>query len=169
MSGLDRTGALVLGFLLLVALAASPAGAQVALDTYKEHETRLPPGAAATVLAEVPFHLDQDGSVYAKLLPTPWNAVNDGIPNGTVNANHTEGLTGWHIRYVLTDENGVPLTVDGKGNPVSADLGVYADATPTKPVFLKAGTPYRFLGIITVPEEAARPGVTSKVVFALVF
>lgn len=161
--------ALALSALIALALLAPPAAGSVVRDTLKEHESRIVAGAAADVPVAVPFHLEAPGLFYAKLLVTPWNAVNSGTPNGTVASDRSAGTSGWWVEIYLADESGAPLARDGNGASVEAALGAFVDSTPTRATFLAAGTPHVLQAIVHVPLEAAVPGGRYEVNLALVY
>lgn len=154
---------------LLLVLALPGASASVVRDTLKEHDSTVPSGAGADVPFTVPFHLEAPGLFYAKLLVTPWNAVNPGTPNGTVKPDHSAGTSGWWIEFYLADSAGAPLAVDGNGASVNPALGAFVDSTPTPTTFLAAGTPYALQGIVHVPVAASVPGARYEVNLALVY
>lgn len=158
-----------LALALLLALVAPVAAASVVRDAPKEHESRIPAGAAADVPAAVPFHLEAPGLFYAKLLVTPWNAVNPGTPNGTVKSDHSAGTSGWWVEFYLADGAGAPLAKDGNGASATPALGAFVDSTPTPTTFLAAGTPHALQLIVHVPKEAAVPGARYEVNVALVY
>lgn len=80
--------------------------------------------------AEIRFSLPAPADVYVKLLAVPGNPVHDGErANGSVAADHSSGTDGWWVSFSLTSQN----------SSESADLGFFADGTPTRPVPLGAG------------------------------
>lgn len=147
---------------LALAISAS-ASAAVLLEVANQHSTIVPSGAAGEVVALAPFQVDQPGAVYAKLLVTPWNAVNAGVPNGTV-ANGA-GVSGWWIEFEFTNASGGPMAASGGAQR----HGPFADSTPTALVPVEAETTYRLAARIHYPADAARPGASHRVVFALAF
>lgn len=132
--------------------AASAAQAAVVLDGPREGSATLPAGPEAEVVSEVPFHFDADGQFYAKLLVTPWNAVNNGTANGTA------GASGWWISFTLRDATGA-----------TTNLGAFNDSTPTPFVPLSAGSPRTLVTRIHMPAVASKAGASYRVAFALVF
>lgn len=153
--------------LLLAALAAGAAQAAPVLDAPSQDVAEVAPGSAGEAEARVGFHLDEPGRFYAKLLVTPWNAVNSGTPNGSVAADHSRGLMGWWVEFQLADGAGQPLARDASGQEVPASLGAYVDSTPTPLVALDAGKGYVLVARVHVPAEAALPGAEHRVAFAL--
>jgi hypothetical protein len=150
---------------LCVCLAAAPpaAWATVQLDSYKEIELATADGAESRVETDIPFHFTTDGQFYTKLLVTPWNAVNNGSPNGTVDQSHESGVSGWWIEFTLY-RNASQVTDTAAGE----FLGSFVDSTATTPIALgNASAVLR--AVVHVPIEAAIPGMTYRVPLALVY
>ncbi len=163
-------GAIALLAIAALLIGAGGAHAAVRLDTYKSADHSVGEVKETLVLATVPFHLDQPGDFYAKLLVTPWNPVNNGTPNGTVDANHAAGLTGWWISFNLADERGIPLAADANNETMNPALGTFVDSTSTRKVALAPETPYTLIAVIHVPAGAFLPADHAyRVPFALVF
>lgn len=143
--------------LALSAFAALLPAAQAGLVTESPRDLDAEAGAADdgfVALVAVPFAVDADGLVYAKLLPLPGNPVHDGTtPNGTVSAEHDEGLEGWWVTFALRAGDGGTLR-DAEGKEVPAPLGVFADGTPNDPVALKAGTASILAVEVHAPPDA---------------
>lgn len=140
---------LVLAALLLVLPAAGAAALE--LTGGRSFEADLAPGGS--VLVEVPFVAGAAGSVYAKILPTPGNAVHDGArANGTA-------TTGWRVSFALQRE--------GAAEP--EDLGTPADASPTPLAPVAEGERLALLVRIHAPADALLGGAAQRVHVALAY
>ncbi|MHB8586765.1 MAG: hypothetical protein ACYDDF_13140 [Thermoplasmatota archaeon] len=162
-------GALAIAALVLMSVsrAVGAADAAVLIDSDSTAATAaVMPGANVTGV--VPFHLDEAGDLYVKLLATPWNAIDNGTPNGTVTANHSSGVRGWWVGYELADDAGRPLTKDANNASINPFLGFYADTQSTRLVPLSPNQPYDLLLSVHV-SNTATAGSQNHVVIALAF
>ena len=89
---------------LAAILLVSGAQARIVLETESEAGQGHLIGEEQAITTHIPFSITKDGGVYAKLLVTPWNPINDGTPNGSV-----EEGTGWRAQFVFLDDAGEPL------------------------------------------------------------
>jgi hypothetical protein len=152
----------------VLAVAVPPgASGEVSLVGFRDHQTDLPDALPLNATVAVPFNVTSGGSVYVKLLATPWNAVNNGTANGSVAPDHSVGLSGWWAAFTLADGNGSPLSRDAAGTAIDPFLGAYSDTTPTPLVALAPGN-YELLLTAHVPKTAA-PNSTNRVVIAIAF
>lgn len=121
---------LVLATLLLLAPTARAA---LELDGPRILEA----DAATTATFEVPFRSSQDGEFYAKLLPTPGNAVNDGSgPNAS----------GWRVAFSL-----------GRADGGVEALGERVDGSPTTFAPVAAGEALRLVVEVKAPAGVVDP------------
>lgn len=142
---------------VLLALLAPSAAAAVILEHAREGSVTIPFGGEANVRVLLPFRLDAEGLFYAKLLVSPWNAVNSGVANGTLAPGDATGATGWWVSFTLRRNESDP------GRP----LGTFVDGRPTADVPLAAGEPHVLEAVIHVPEAATIPGQRHEVNLAL--
>lgn len=142
----------ILALVVLALLAVPTAQASFELGSGKVLERPLDPGT--TQVFEMPLEIADAGYLYAKVLPTEGNAVNDGMrANGSV----TEG-TGWRATFAL---------VDGAGN--ATELGTFVDSTMTPLVRVAAGEPWTLRTTLHVPPSAAEGGPRQVVYVAVAF
>ena len=149
---MSRAALAALALLLLPGAAAQggepPTSAAARLDLG-------PAGGEASL--RFPFTLREEGEVYVKLLPTPWNPVlPSGSPNGSVSADRTHGLRGWWVHLVLEPHGGPPL-----------DLGHRADGAPTVAVRLAGGQEHVLDVRVRAPPEAGPAGAVHRIDLAL--
>lgn len=145
--------ALLLG-LMVAGLVAVPTASAAAFDLPqgKLVERALEPGTDAVF--EVPVVARQAGVLYAKLLVTDGNAVNDGKRvNGSV-----ANATGWRVAYAM-------VRSDGERVP----LGAFTDSTSTAPVAVAADEALTLEATVSVPDDAARGGPSQRVYVALAY
>lgn len=149
--------------LLVVLLVLAPAqAARVSASGPTLVETRISPGVSTDLELVVPFQTDANGSIYAKLLVTPWSPINSGVPNGTLAPGGGSGASGWWISFALRNR-----TADGTHREGALhELGAYVDDTPTPKVPLPAGVVHEMLVRIHVPEEGAVEGTVYRVSFS---
>lgn len=157
----------LLAALVILLCVAVPAHAAVTLEVENSREVFVPAGSAGEVVARVPFSLDVRGLVYAKMLVTPWNAVNAGTPNGTVASG--EGVSGWWISFTFTNSSGAALTKDAANRPASPSSGPFVDSTATPAILLDPAITWFVEAKVRYPASAATPGAYHRVVFAVVF
>ena len=132
----------LLALLMLLAPAAGAAALELEGPRSLEADAAWQPATF-----EVPFRATQDGAAYAKLLPTPGNAVNDGSgPNAS----------GWRVTFALARADGA-----------QEELGERADGSPTALAPVRAGESLRLL--VTVHPPATVPAGTQKVHVALAY
>lgn len=144
--------ALAVAFLLAASVLTPGAAAGLQLDGERVVERALVPGADAAL--PVSFVAQAEGFLYAKLLPTPGNAVNDGTrPNGSV-----VEATGWRISFALVRENGT-----------RESLGTFVDSTRTPLVPVAPGERVTLESTLHVPAEAASGGPTQRAYVAVAF
>lgn len=141
-------------FAVAAALLALPlaAAATFELPQGKIVERPLDPGHDAVFT--VPLVVNQGGALYAKLLVTSDNAVNDGNHvNGSLEAG-----TGWRVGFAFVREDGTRL-----------DLGAAVDSTPTALVPVKLGEKPTFEFTVHVPADAASGGPSQRVYAAIAY
>jgi len=151
--------AFVLALFLLV--AAAPARAELLVEG--GYEATLHLRAAATgyeATAKFPFAAPGNGLVYAKLLPMPGNAVNDGTwANGTVSKG--EGVSGWWTTMSFWSQGGGVLA----GSAPAARV----DGTPTDAVKTTAGSKLALHVLVHAPADAFLHAAEYKVLVVLAF
>lgn len=133
---------------------AAPLAAAAAFDLPQGRivERELDPGR--DVVFTVPLVVNQAGFLYAKLLGTPGNAVNDGTrANGSV-----AEATGWRVSFAF---------VRGDGTRVNA--GTVVDSRPSALVPYDAGESGAFEATVHVPADAASGGAHSRVYAAIAY
>ena len=114
----------------------------------------------------VPFELTEDATVYAKIIPTPKNAVNDGSQaNGTVTNDHARGLSGWWVQFRFLDEEGMPVAPADAPGP-NGSLGAYVTSEPTPRIALPAGT-HALEVTVHAPDGGVNAGQMATVYTAL--
>lgn len=125
---------------LLVALLAPSASAALLVDAPRTLDA--PFAAGRPIAFEVPFRVDEEARVYAKLLPTPGNAVHDGErANGTL-----DPPTGWRVAFAFLNDAGA-----------RNDAGTRVDSTPTLALDAMPGESWRLEAIVHVPPDATPP------------
>lgn len=140
--------------LLVLAALAPPSAAAATFDLGAERilERALLPDTDAAF--EMPIHVNQDGFLYAKVLPTPGNAANNGSgPNGSID----EG-TGWGVRFAFVGPDGA-----------RTELGAFLDSTPTPLVQVRAGDDARLVITVRIPADAALGGPRQALYVALAY
>lgn len=157
----------LLAALTILLGVAVPAHAAVTLEVENRSEVFVPTGSAGEVIARVPFAVDVRGLVYAKMLVTPWNAINAGTPNGTVASG--EGVSGWWISFTFTNSSGAAVTTDAANRPASPSSGPFVDSTATPAILLDPAITWFVEAKVRYPASAATPGAHHRVVFAIVF
>lgn len=141
----------LLPWLVVLALPlASAAG--FSLPVGRVAEAVAQPGGDAVFV--VPLEAEQDGLVYAKVLPTEGNAVDDGAgPNGSVAAG-----TGWRVTFALVREDGA---VD--------DMGTFADGGMSRLAPIRAGERLALRATVHTPADALKGGAEQRVYVALAY
>lgn len=137
----------------LVALAPAAQAAAFEVEAGRLHERALVPGGDATF--DVGVLAAQDGFLYAKILPTPGNAVHDGTtPNGSV-----EEGTGWRVSFAVERADGT-----------REELGTFVTSAMTRLVPVAAGEQVRLVATTHAPDDAlAEGGPTQRVHVALAY
>lgn len=153
---------LLLATAALAVLAATPfASAELWIDGGRDATVDLRAVASGFEgAARFPFQVPGDGLVYAKLLPMPGNAVNDGnAPNGTLAASG-QGVSGWWTTLSFWPSTGT--AVSGSG-PVAR-----VDGTPTDTVKAAGGANVALQVLVHAPADAFlhAPTYTVNVVLA---
>ncbi|HEX2022344.1 MAG TPA: hypothetical protein VHH36_06495 [Candidatus Thermoplasmatota archaeon] len=132
-----------------VALLAPGAFAAHAPDA-RLLELPLFPGRDAAFEVEVP--VSADGVLYAKLLATAGNAVNDGTrANGSL-----EDRTGWRVSFALVREGGA-----------REELGDRVNSDPSATTPVRAGESPTLVATVRVPADAAKGGERQAVYVAI--
>lgn len=109
------------------------------------------------VTLRYPFTLEQDGSVYAKLSPTPWNPLlPSGNANGSVAADRSAWRSGWAAHLVLEPHGAAPM-----------DLGWFADDGASRLVPLPGGWEHVLAVTIHAPPGAGQEGAQFRADVAL--
>ena len=146
--------ALPLLLLALVGLVALPTASAATFDlgASKVVERALDPGADAVF--EMPLRVNQDGFLYAKVLPTPGNAVNDG---SKANGSLADG-SGWSVSFAMILASGERV-----------EMGTFVDSTVSPRVPVAIGDTPTFVATVHVPEDAARGGPQQKVYVAIAY
>lgn len=141
-------------FVLLLALVLALPGARAAgYDFTSGRSFAQPAGEGGVNVFTIPFHVNAPGFVYAKLLDTDRNAVNNGAaPNGSASAK-----TGWWVEWAL---------VQGQA---TLELGARQDDKPTELVPVAAGEDDALVLRVHWPEAANTPGAADLVYGALAF
>lgn len=144
----------VLILLALVGLAATPSAAAATFDlgASKIVETALDPGEDAVF--EMPLVVNQDGFLYAKVLPTPGNAVNDGTK---ANGSLADG-SGWSVSFAMLKADGARI-----------EMGQYVDSTTSTLVPVALGEAVTLVSTVHVPADAARGGPQQRVYVAVAY
>lgn len=125
----------------LALLLAPSALATFELPDGRRFEADSRPGEATTF--RVPVRATTDAHLYAKILPTPGNAVHDGAEsNGTL-----EPPSGWRVAFAFE-----------KGGEPPIELGTRIDSTPTDIVQLAAGDQGAWLLAVHQPTAATSGG-----------
>lgn len=140
--------------LLLAALCVVPSASAAAFDLGRERivEAALRPGEDVTLA--MPLLARQNGSLYAKVLPTPGSALNDGTrANGSA-----EDGTGWRATFAF-------VRADGSRE----ELGTFVDSTATRLVAVTRDEAITFEATLHVPAEAARGGPSQRVFVAVAY
>jgi hypothetical protein len=147
---------------VLALLAIAPlAGAQGAPPPATQAAELRLTGSGGDATLEFPFQLARDGSVYAKLLPTPWNPIlPSGAPNGSVAQDRSAGLHGWFVHLQV-------VPAQGPGQASLVDLGYFADSGASQSVALPGGAQHVLRATIHAPASAGGVGQTYRVDLAL--
>lgn len=143
-----------LALALALALVALPPTAAASFELGAERivERALQPGTDAVL--PMPLAVSSDGFLYAKLLATPGNAVNDGLKaNGSV-----DERKGWRISFALVREDGT-----------REELGTFVDSTPTRLLPVAQGERVVLESTLHVPADAARGGPSQRAYVALAY
>lgn len=142
----------VLAFLVVLSVMPHASAAGYDLTAGKSFAQDVT--SAGPQVFDVPLHANEAGFLYAKLLETPGNAVNDGtIANGSASAK-----TGWWVEFAL---------LHGSGTRV--ELGAFSDgnASPLEPI--SSGEDAKLVVTVHWPASAAQPNADDRVYGALAF
>lgn len=136
--------------LVLALPVASAAG--FSLSAGRVAEAVGAPGGQAVF--EIPFEAEQDGMVYAKVLPTPGNAVDDGSrSNGSV----AQG-TGWRVAFALA-----------RGDGAVEELGTFANGNMSRLAPIRTGEHLTLRATVLIPPSALEGGREQTVYAALAY
>lgn len=140
--------------LVLAALVAAPTASAAAFDVPNGRvvERPLEPGTSQAFAFDV--LANQEGFVYAKVLPTPGNVLHDSyVANGSA-----QEKTGWFVSFAFIDADGA-----------RTELGDRVGSEPTELRPVAPGDAFTFEATLHVPDDAASGGPEQRAYVALAY
>lgn len=136
---------------LLVLALLAPSAAAGSFTLLAERHLDQDAGSAGVTVFAMPVRINQGGVVYAKLLATEGNAVNDGYrANGSV-----EARTGWRVAFAWLYANGTRV-----------ELGSFVDGVPTALVPVVPDEQDQLLVTVRWPNDAQTVGGATQTAWA---